>query len=123
MALNILTVGAYSLSFDTSPTEGATSGVSKHQATGYGSGGEFYLYNKSTLSLKNFDITFTCLNLSIKNEAVIFFYFNMDGLKNEVTWTDHLNVTRTVKSVVSTLGWTKDTNNEYSVTFNFEETT
>ena len=123
MALNTLTVGANSISFEASPTDGATSGASKHQATGYGSGGEFYLYNKSTLSLKNFDITFTCLNLAKKNESVVFFDDYMDGLKNEVTWTDHLNVTRTVKSVVSTLGWTKDSNNEYSVSFNFEETT
>ena len=123
MALNTFTVGVNSITFTQAPSDGAIDGVEKYQQHARGSDGEFFLYNKSIISRNYNLLSFSCQTLAKKDEALIFFELYAQGWKELITWTDHLNVTRTVKNRNNAIDWTKDSSNEYTINIEVEEVT
>jgi len=117
---NTFTNGLTSITFPSAPTQGETTGLSKYQQNGRGSDGSFYNYTKSILTLKPFVLSFECLSLSKKDEAMAF--FGAAGLKYPLTWVDHIGVSRTVKNVDAGLSWSKDSSNSFSINIQLEET-
>jgi len=120
---NTFAVGATTLAFSVAPSQGATNDIEKKQQDGRGSDGSFYLYKKSILTTELFNLTFDCQTKSKKDEALSFFKTIARGWVEDITWIDHLSITRVGRNYTNSMQWDKTANNEYSINIQIEVTT
>lgn len=103
------------------PIQGQIRGSEKYQVNGRSSDGEYYLYEKSTIARKYWQLVYDCVTKSKRDEMLTFFEEHAEATRNYVTWEDHLNDIKTVNFRESSISWQKDSPNEYSITFIVEE--